>query len=237
MCLIPASAHGTNAASAVMVGMRVVVVACDDRGNVDMEDLRAKAGAAGDRLAALMVTYPSTHGVFEEAIRDICAVVHDHGGQVYVDGANLNALVGLAQRAVSGRTSATSTSTRRSPPHGGGGPASARWRSAPTWRRSSRATRWPNPDRSPSARCRPHPSDRRPFLPIPWVYIRLMGAEGLRRATVDAIVAANYVSRRLADHFPTLYVGSDGFVAHECILDLRGITKETGVTSTTSPSG
>ena len=231
VCLIPASAHGTNAASAVMAGMGVVVVACDERGNVDMDDLRTKAETAGDRLSALMVTYPSTHGVFEEAIRDICAVVHDHGGQVYVDGANLNALVGLAQPGRFGAdVSHLNLHKTFCIPHGGGGPGVG-----PVAVRAHLAPFLPGdplaePGSQPVGPVSAAPFGSASILPIPWVYIRMMGADGLRRATVDAIVAANYVSRRLADHFPTLYVGAEGFVAHECILDLRQITKETGVT-------
>lgn len=231
VCLIPSSAHGTNAASAVMAGMRVVVVACDAAGNVDVDDLRAKADAAGDTLSALMVTYPSTHGVFEEAIGDICALVHDHGGQVYVDGANLNALVGLARPGRFGAdVSHLNLHKTFCIPHGGGGPGVG-----PVAVRAHLAPFLPGdplaePGSQPVGPVSAAPYGSASILPIPWVYIRLMGPDGLRRATVDAIVAANYVSRRLADHYPTLYVGDHGYVAHECILDVRGITKDTGVT-------
>jgi glycine dehydrogenase len=231
VCLIPSSAHGTNAASAVMAGMRVVVVACDAAGNVDVDDLRAKADAAGDTLSALMVTYPSTHGVFEEAIGEICALVHDQGGQVYVDGANLNALVGLARPGRFGAdVSHLNLHKTFCIPHGGGGPGVG-----PVAVRAHLSPFLPGdplaePGSQPVGPVSAAPYGSASILPIPWVYIRLMGPDGLRRATVDAIVAANYVSRRLADHYPTLYVGDHGYVAHECILDVRGITKDTGVT-------
>jgi glycine dehydrogenase len=231
VCLIPSSAHGTNAASAVMAGMRVVVVACDAAGNVDVDDLRAKADAAGDTLSALMVTYPSTHGVFEEAIGEICALVHDHGGQVYVDGANLNALVGLARPGRFGAdVSHLNLHKTFCIPHGGGGPGVG-----PVAVRAHLSPFLPGdplaePGSQPVGPVSAAPYGSASILPIPWVYIRLMGPDGLRRATIDAIVSANYVSRRLADHYPTLYVGDHGYVAHECILDVRGITKDTGVT-------
>jgi glycine dehydrogenase len=229
VCLIPSSAHGTNAASAVMAGMDVVVVACDDEGNVALDDLRAKVRQHADRLAALMVTYPSTHGVFETAITEICALVHDHGGQVYVDGANLNALVGLA---APGRFGADVSHLNLHKtfciPHGGGGPGVG-----PVAVRSHLAPYLPgDPLRADQA---VGPVASAPFgsasiLTISWAYITLMGGEGLVEATSNAIVNANYVARRLDAAFPVLYRGEHGDVAHECIIDLRPITKATGVT-------
>jgi len=232
ICLIPSSAHGTNAASAVMAGMRVVVVACDPLGNVDLDDLRAKATAAGDQLAAIMVTYPSTHGVFEEAIGEICATVHDLGGQVYVDGANLNALVGLAQPGKFGAdVSHLNLHKTFCIPHGGGGPGVG-----PVAVREHLAPFLPgDPGDLSSGATGNHAVAAAPFgsasiLPISWMYIRLMGAAGLRAATGAAILSANYIAHRLEHAFPTLYRGANGYVGHECILDLRAITKETGVT-------
>jgi glycine dehydrogenase len=233
VCLIPSSAHGTNAASAVMAGMRVVVVACTDTGDVSLEDLRAKISEHGGRLAALMVTYPSTHGVFEAAIRDVCAAVHDAGGQVYVDGANLNALVGLAQPGRFGAdVSHLNLHKTFCIPHGGGGPGVG-----PVAARAHLAPFLPNHPQQPAAgpATGPGPVSAAPWgsagiLPIPWAYIRLMGADGLRLATASAILSANYVARRLGPHYPVLYTGQHDLVAHECIVDLRPITKETGVT-------
>jgi glycine dehydrogenase len=233
VCLIPSSAHGTNAASAVMAGLRVVVVACDNDGNVDLEDLRSKVEAHADQLAALMVTYPSTHGVFETAITDICEAVHDAGGQVYVDGANLNALVGWARPGKFGAdVSHLNLHKTFCIPHGGGGPGVG-----PVAVRAHLAPYLPNhplrPDAGPATG--PGPIAAAPWgsagiLPIPWAYIRLMGPDGLRRATGVAVLAANYIARRLAPHYPLLYSGRAGLVAHECILDLRPLTKATGVT-------
>lgn len=230
VCLIPSSAHGTNAASAVMAGMQVVVVACDERGNIDLVDLRAKTSAAGDRLAAIMVTYPSTHGVFEEAIRDICEVVHDAGGQVYVDGANLNALVGLAQPGRFGAdVSHLNLHKTFCIPHGGGGPGVG-----PVAVRSHLTPFLPGNPLGPRDQvCGPVSATMygsASILPISWMYIRLMGATGLRDATAAAILSANYVAQRLDAAFPVLYRGERGYVAHECVLDLRDITKDTGVT-------
>jgi glycine cleavage system P protein (glycine dehydrogenase) len=233
ICLIPSSAHGTNAASAVMAGMDVVVVACDDQGNVDVDDLRGKTAAAGDRLAALMVTYPSTHGVFEEAIGEICGIVHDHGGQVYVDGANLNALVGVARPGHFGAdVSHLNLHKTFCIPHGGGGPGVG-----PVAVRSHLAPFLPGDPLAASRGEHPAvgPVSAAPFgsasiLPISWVYIALMGAEGLRAATATAILSANYIAARLADAYPVLYTNHLGRVAHECILDIRPITKATGVT-------
>ncbi|CAB4877640.1 unannotated protein [freshwater metagenome] len=230
VCLIPSSAHGTNAASAVMAGMQVVVVACDDRGNVDLSDLRAKADTAGERLAAIMITYPSTHGVFEEAIREICALVHDLGGQVYVDGANLNALVGLAQPGRFGAdVSHLNLHKTFCIPHGGGGPGVG-----PVAVRSHLAPFLPGDPLASGEHASGPVSAARygsaSILPISWMYIRLMGATGLRDATATAILSANYIAQRLDAAFPVLYRGERGYVGHECILDLREITKTTGVT-------
>jgi glycine dehydrogenase len=231
VCLIPSSAHGTNAASAVMAGLQVTVVACDAHGNVDIDDLRAKADAAGDRLAALMITYPSTHGVFEEAIREICAIVHDHGGQVYVDGANLNALVGLAQPGRFGAdVSHLNLHKTFCIPHGGGGPGvgpvAVRAHLAPFLPGDPLAPIGTSPVGAVSAAATGSAS----ILPISWAYIALMGASGLREASANAILSANYVARRLDPHYPVLYTGARGHVAHECIIDLRPITRATGVT-------
>jgi glycine dehydrogenase len=229
VCLIPSSAHGTNAASAVMAGMEVVVVSCDTHGNVDLADLTSKCEKVGDRLAALMITYPSTHGVFEAAVGEICDVVHRHGGQVYVDGANLNALVGLAKPGQFGAdVSHLNLHKTFCIPHGGGGPGvgpvAVRAHLAPFLPGDPLATKPSAVGAVSAARF-----GSAGILPISWTYIRLMGGDGLRRATQQAIANANYVSRRLADHFPTLYSGNESLVAHECILDLRDITRRTGV--------
>ena len=233
VCLIPASAHGTNAASAVMAGMRVVVVATASTGDVDVDDLHAKIAEHGDRLAALMVTYPSTHGVFEDTIGDICASVHDAGGQVYVDGANLNALVGLARPGRFGAdVSHLNLHKTFCIPHGGGGPGVG-----PVAVRDHLAPYLPNHplDDAAGPATGPGPVSAAPYgsagiLPISWAYVRLMGGEGLTRATQVAVLSANYVAHRLQPHFPVLYTGRGGRVAHECIVDLRPITKATGVT-------
>ncbi|HLU70785.1 MAG TPA: aminomethyl-transferring glycine dehydrogenase [Nonomuraea sp.] len=229
VCLIPSSAHGTNAASAVMAGMRVVVVACDDEGNVDLADLDAKIAKHRDRLAAIMVTYPSTHGVYEETVTEICAKVHDAGGQVYVDGANLNALVGLAKPGQFGAdVSHLNLHKTFCIPHGGGGPGVG-----PVAVRGHLAPYLPGHplrDGSPVGPVSAAPYGSAGILPISWAYIRMMGSDGLTAATEQAILSANYVARRLAPHYPVLYTGRGGLVAHECIIDLRQITKETGVT-------
>ena len=233
VCLIPASAHGTNAASAVMAGMRVVVVASAPTGDVDVNDLTAKIEQHRDALAALMVTYPSTHGVYEDTITDICAAVHDAGGQVYVDGANLNALVGLARPGRFGAdVSHLNLHKTFCIPHGGGGPGVG-----PIGVRAHLAPHLPNHPADPAAgpATGPGPVSGAPYgsagiLPIPWAYLRLMGAPGLTRATQVAVLSANYVAARLQPHFPVLYTGRGGLVAHECIIDLRPITKQTGVT-------
>ncbi|MDO9485070.1 MAG: aminomethyl-transferring glycine dehydrogenase [Actinomycetota bacterium] len=239
VCLIPSSAHGTNAASAVMVGMRVVVVKCDEFGNVDLEDLKLRIREHSAQLSALMITYPSTHGVFETSVADICAMVHDAGGQVYVDGANLNALVGLAKPGRFGAdVSHLNLHKTFCIPHGGGGPGVG-----PVAVREHLAPYLPShplrPEAGPVGRGHRDggvgPVSGAPWgsagiLPIPWAYIRLMGADGLKRATQVAIVSANYIAKRLNEHFPVLYTGSTGLVAHECILDVRPLTSSTGVT-------
>jgi glycine dehydrogenase len=224
VCLIPQSAHGTNAASAVMAGMKVVVVACDSDGNVDLVDLDAKIAAAGDRLAAIMVTYPSTHGVYETGIASLCAKVHDAGGQVYVDGANLNALLGYAKPGRFGAdVSHLNLHKTFCIPHGGGGPGVG-----PVAVRAHLASFLPGRADGPAISSAAHGSAG--ILPIPWAYLRMMGPDGLARATGTAVLAANYVAVRLREHFPVLYSGNKGLVAHECILDLRPLTKSTGVT-------
>ncbi|MGP4054737.1 aminomethyl-transferring glycine dehydrogenase [Mycobacterium sp. 4D054] len=230
VCLIPSSAHGTNAASAAMVGMKVVVVACRPNGDVDLDDLRAKVAEHADRLSALMITYPSTHGVYEHDIAEICAAVHDAGGQVYVDGANLNALVGLARPGrFGGDVSHLNLHKTFCIPHGGGGPGVG-----PVAVRAHLAQYLPGhplaEELSDEHTVSAAPYGSASILPITWAYIRMMGAEGLRSATLVAIASANYIARRLDEYYPVLYTGENGMVAHECILDLRAITKATGVT-------
>ncbi|MEV6815073.1 aminomethyl-transferring glycine dehydrogenase [Micromonospora sp. NPDC051296] len=229
VCLIPSSAHGTNAASAVMAGMRVVVVGCDADGNVDLVDLDTKIDKHRDALAAIMVTYPSTHGVYETGIASLCAKVHDAGGQVYVDGANLNALVGFAKPGRFGAdVSHLNLHKTFCIPHGGGGPGVG-----PVAVRAHLAPFLPGDPGGAAVDGRPAISAARygsaGILPIPWAYLRMMGADGLARATGVAVLAANYVAARLRGHFPVLYAGNKGLVAHECILDLRPLTKATGV--------
>ncbi|MFF8717337.1 aminomethyl-transferring glycine dehydrogenase [Streptomyces sp. NPDC015184] len=232
ICLIPSSAHGTNAASAVMAGMKVVVVKTADDGEVDVEDLRAKIEKHREELAVLMITYPSTHGVFEEHVADICAEVHDAGGQVYVDGANLNALVGLARPGrFGGDVSHLNLHKTFCIPHGGGGPGVG-----PVGVRAHLAPYLPNHPLQPTAgpETGVGPISAAPWgsagiLPISWSYVRLMGGEGLKRATQVAVLAANYIAKRLEPHYPILYTGPAGLVAHECIVDLRPISKATGV--------
>jgi glycine dehydrogenase len=232
ICLIPSSAHGTNPASAVMAGMRVVVVDCDAYGNVDVADLEAKAEQYRDRLAALMVTYPSTHGVFEVAIRDICKIIHANGGQVYMDGANLNALLGLSQPGEFGADVAHMNLHKTfCIPHGGGGPGVG-----PIGVREHLKPFLPGhplvPECSPAGvagAVSAAPWGSALILPISWAYIRMMGAEGLTRATQMAILNANYVAKRLAAHYPVLYTGKNGLVAHECIIDTRELKDSAGV--------
>ena len=238
VCLIPSSAHGTNAASAVMAGMRVVVVACDESGDVDLTDLESKITEHRENLAALMITYPSTHGVFEEAVGEICARVHEAGGQVYVDGANLNALVGLAKPGAFGAdVSHLNLHKTFAIPHGGGGPGVG-----PIGVRAHLAPFLPShplrPDAGPAGRGYPDggmgPVSGAPWgsagiLPIPWMYIRMMGEEGLREATSVAILSANYIAHRLGEHYPILYTAANGTVAHECIVDIRPVTAASGI--------
>lgn len=235
ICLIPKSAHGTNPATAQMCGMQVVVVDCDDKGNVDVADLRAKAAQHADRLAALMITYPSTHGVFEEAVREICVIVHQHGGQVYMDGANLNAQVGLTSPASIGAdVSHMNLHKTFCIPHGGGGPGMgpiglaahlapfmADHIVAPTGPQDR-----PNKGQGAVAAA---PFGSASILPISWMYITMMGGQGLRQATEIAILNANYLAARLGPHYPVLYTGSQGRVAHECIIDIRPIKAATGI--------
>jgi glycine dehydrogenase len=233
VCLIPSSAHGTNAASAVMAGMKVVVVKSGDGGEVDLDDLRAQCEKHADDLAAIMVTYPSTHGAYEDTITELCAIVHEHGGQVYVDGANLNALLGFAKPGeFGGDVSHLNLHKTFCIPHGGGGPGVG-----PVAVRSHLAPYLPSHAMHPEQDKRDGigPISAAPYgsagiLPISWAYIRLMGADGLTRATAAAVLSANYIAARLGDAYPVLYRGHGGLVAHECILDLRGLTKDTGVT-------
>ncbi|MFT8718581.1 aminomethyl-transferring glycine dehydrogenase [Acetobacter sp.] len=227
VCLIPASAHGTNPASAQMAGMKVVVVKCDDDGNVDMDDLKAKIAQHADTLAAIMITYPSTHGVFEESVRDICALVHGAGGQVYLDGANMNAQVGLSQPGKYGAdVSHFNLHKTFCIPHGGGGPGMG-----PIGVRAHLAPFLPGrPELGEAHAVSAAPFGSASILPISWAYIRLMGDEGLARATTMAILNSNYIVARLSAAYPILYRGANGRVAHECIVDLRPIKDATGVT-------
>ena len=233
VCLIPASAHGTNAASAVMAGMRVVVVATATTGDIDMADLRAKVDKHAAELAAIMITYPSTHGVYEDTITELAALVHAAGGQVYVDGANLNALVGVARPGVfGGDVSHLNLHKTFCIPHGGGGPGVG-----PVAVAAHLAPYLPNHPLAATAgpgtgigAIAAAPFGSASILPISWAYVRMMGGAGLRRATLTAVAAANYIARRLDEHYPVLYTGTGGFVAHECILDLRPITASVGVT-------
>ncbi len=227
VCLIPSSAHGTNPATAQMAGMRVVVVDCDARGNVDVADLQNKAEQHKDRLAALMITYPSTHGVFEDGITRICDIIHDHGGQVYLDGANMNAMVGLcAPGKFGGDVSHLNLHKTFCIPHGGGGPGVG-----PIGVKAHLAPFLPghsHMERKEGAVCAA-PYGSASILPITWMYIRMMGGEGLKRASQLAILSANYIARRLEEHYPVLYTGENGLVAHECILDLRSLKDSSGI--------
>jgi glycine dehydrogenase len=244
VCVVPSSAHGTNAASAILAGMRVVVVGCDELGNIDLDDLSAKIAEAGDELAALMITYPSTHGVYEHEILKVTSAVHDAGGQVYVDGANMNAMTGFARYGdLGGDVSHLNLHKTFCIPHGGGGPGVG-----PVGAKAHLAPYLPGHggsalnDRTlltpqglgtvnhggPQISATPFGSPS--ILPISWAYVRMMGAEGLRHATATAVLSANYIARRLADYYPVLYTGENGLIAHECILDLRPLTERTGVT-------
>jgi glycine dehydrogenase len=234
ICLIPSSAHGTNPASAAMVGMQVVVTACDDKGNVDLADLKAKAEQHSKNLACVMVTYPSTHGVFEDGITELCDIIHKHGGQVYVDGANMNALVGVAgPGSFGGDVSHLNLHKTFCIPHGGGGPGvgpigvGAHLAKFLPNQRSNGYVRSEDGIGSISAA----PFGSASILPISWMYIAMMGGEGLTAATETAILNANYVARRLSSHYPVLYSGHDGLVAHECIIDLRPLTDATGISN------
>ncbi|MFJ4044737.1 aminomethyl-transferring glycine dehydrogenase [Microbacterium sp. NPDC089987] len=237
VCLIPSSAHGTNAASAVLAGMKVVVVATDELGNVDLDDLRAKIAQHADALSALMITYPSTHGVYEQQVLDITSAVHDAGGQVYVDGANLNALLGYARFGdLGGDVSHLNLHKTFAIPHGGGGPGIG-----PVAAKAHLAPYLPgHPQAQKSVHAGGYVFDGGPVsgapygsagvLPISWAYVRMMGAEGLRSATAAAVLSANYIAQRLRDHYPVLYTGKNDRVAHECILDLRPLKEATGIT-------
>jgi glycine dehydrogenase len=233
VCLIPSSAHGTNPASAQMVGMKVVVIKCDEHGNVDVEDLKEKAKTHSENLAALMVTYPSTHGVFEEQISEICELIHDNGGQVYMDGANLNALVGIAKPGKFGPDVCHINLHKTfCIPHGGGGPGMG-----PIACKRHLEVYLPN--HSVIKDCGPvtgmgavsaAPWGSSSILSISWMYIKMMGSEGLKKASQVAILNANYVAHKLKDAFPILYKGKNGNVAHECIIDIRKIKSEIGIT-------
>lgn len=226
ICLIPSSAHGTNPASAAMAGMRVVVVRCTDHGDIDVEDLKAKVEQYGANLAALMLTYPSTHGVFEEGVRDICALVHEHGGQIYFDGANLNALVGLARPGDLGADVCHMNLHKTfCIPHGGGGPGVG-----PIGVKEHLKPFLPGHVALETGNAvAAAPFGSASILPITWMYIRMMGADGLKRATEIAILNANYIAERLKDHYPVLYRGRNGRVAHECILDTRIFKESAGI--------
>ena len=236
VCLIPESAHGTNPASAQLCGMRVVVVACDKNGNVDVADLRAKAEKHKDDLAAIMITYPSTHGVFEEAVVEICEIVHANGGQVYTDGANMNALVGVAKPGKWGSdVSHLNLHKTFCIPHGGGGPGvgpcAVKSHLAPFLPRAAEAGGFDTEGVGHGGLVSAATYGSASILPISWMYIAMMGADGLRRATQVALLNANYIARRLAPHYPTLYTGRNEMVAHECILDLRPIKDVTGISA------
>lgn len=228
MCLIPSSAHGTNPASAQMCGMKVVLVKCDDQGNVDIADLKEKAAAHSENLAAIMVTYPSTHGVFEEGIKEICQIVHDHGGQVYIDGANLNAMVGVCQPGkFGGDVSHLNLHKTFCIPHGGGGPGVG-----PIGVGEHLAPFLPKEvegGERRGAQVSAAPFGSASILPITWMYIRMMGRVGLKQATEVAILNANYIANRLQEHYQVLYTGANGRVAHECILDVRPIKDDVGI--------
>jgi glycine dehydrogenase len=233
VCLIPSSAHGTNPASAQMLSMKVVVVACDDKGNIDVNDLKVKVEQHKDNLAALMITYPSTHGVFEEAVKDICQLIHDNGGQVYMDGANLNAQVGVSRPGdIGADVSHVNLHKTFCIPHGGGGPGMGpigiKKHLAPfVANHSVVKLEGPNAD---SGAVSAAPWGSASILPISWMYISMMGAAGLLKATQVAILSANYIAQRLEGHYPVLYTGKNGRVAHECIIDLRPLKAASGIT-------
>jgi glycine dehydrogenase len=230
VCLIPSSAHGTNPASAQMAGMQVVVVGCDEAGNVDVGDLERKAAQHAQDLAALMVTYPSTHGVFEESIGRICEIVHRHGGQVYIDGANMNAMVGLsAPGELGGDVSHLNLHKTFCIPHGGGGPGVGPVAVAKHLAPFLPGHRYMHASGKAIGPVSAAPQGSASILPISWMYIEMMGDAGLTAATEVAILNANYVAKRLAPHYPILYTGPSGLVAHECILDLRPLKETSGV--------
>ncbi|WP_020412132.1 aminomethyl-transferring glycine dehydrogenase [Microbulbifer variabilis] len=233
ICLIPASAHGTNPASAMMVSMKVVVVTCDDKGNVDIEDLKAKIEEHGDRVAALMVTYPSTHGVFEEGIREVCDLVHQAGGQVYIDGANMNALIGVAAPGqFGGDVSHLNLHKTFCIPHGGGGPGMgpiAVGEHLKPYLAAHPVTEVPETNLD-NGTISAAPWGSASILPISWMYIRMMGKQGMKQATEMAILNANYVAKKLGEHYSLLYTGTNGFVAHECLVDLRPLKEASGIT-------
>ena len=229
VCLIPSSAHGTNPASAMMAGLKVVVTKCDEAGNVDLDDLKAKCAQHADKLACIMITYPSTHGVFETQVKEVCEVVHQHGGRVYLDGANMNAMVGVAAPGeFGGDVSHLNLHKTFCIPHGGGGPGVG-----PVCVVEDLVPYLPGHATAGDVRkigaVSAAPYGNASVLPITWMYIRMMGAAGLTRATEVAILSANYISKRLADHYPTLYASANGHVAHECILDLRDLKDSSGV--------
>jgi glycine dehydrogenase len=232
ICLIPQSAHGTNPASAALAGMQVVVVNCDDLGNVDIPDLKLKAEQHAKDLACLMITYPSTHGVFEEGITEICKIVHANGGQVYMDGANMNALVGMCRPGTFGPdVSHMNLHKTFAIPHGGGGPGvgpiGVGAHLAPFLPKHSLV-----PEAGPAtgiSATTSAPWGSASILPISWAYITMMGAEGLKQATLVSILSANYIAKKLEAHYPVLYKGKSGFVAHECIIDLRELKKTSGI--------
>ena len=229
VCLIPSSAHGTNPASAMMAGLKVVVTKCDEAGNVDLDDLKAKCAQHADQLACIMITYPSTHGVFETQVKDVCQLVHDHGGRVYLDGANMNAMVGVAAPGeFGGDVSHLNLHKTFCIPHGGGGPGVG-----PVCVVEDLVPYLPGHATAGDVRkigaVSAAPYGNASVLPITWMYIRMMGAAGLTRATEVAILSANYISKRLKDHYPTLYASANGHVAHECILDLRDLKETSGV--------
>ena len=228
VCLIPESAHGTNPATAVMAGMKVVGISCDDSGNIDLEDLKAKAASHSSQLAAIMITYPSTHGVFEEAIKEVCEIVHSHGGQVYMDGANMNAMVGLCKpRDIGADVCHLNLHKTFCIPHGGGGPGMG-----PIGVASHLVDFLPSNPIYPQGLVGPVSATNwgsANILPISWAYIAMMGPEGLKEATQIAILNANYVAKRLSKSYNVLYTGKRGFVAHECIIDTRELLSEAGL--------
>ena len=231
VCLIPSSAHGTNGASAVLAGFNVTVVGCDDDGNVDLAELKTKIAEAGDQLGAIMITYPSTHGVYEHDVREVCELVHAGGGQVYIDGANTNAVVGYAKFGeFGGDVSHLNLHKTFCIPHGGGGPGVG-----PVAARAHLAEFLPGHQMSQVELTNQGPVSAAPFgspsiLPISWAYVHMMGEQGLQDATANAVLNANYVARKISNHFPLLYTGDNGMVAHEAIIDIRDINKETGIT-------